>query len=287
MTEQDTQPPASDNPQQNTTPGKLVGVRGVAASRGLGWFAEGFNLFKQAPWIWILNGLLFFIILGLLNWIPKVPVFTILLTPAFVGGLMLGCRDLDLGQRLRVAHLFAGFQNRAGALIGLGALNLILTILIVGVVFGVMFVLGSVDLEILEAWESGQMNEQQMLFILLVMLFMLPLFMLFWFAPTLIVLHDDVGILEAMRLSFLGCLKNMLPFLIYGIVGFILMLLANILLGLGLLVASFLFNAIHVYGNVMLIPGILAFILFSLGWFVFVSVLFGSIYASYKEIFLD
>jgi uncharacterized membrane protein len=259
VTEQNTERPMSDNPEQATTTGQLAGVRSVAAGRGLSWFGEGLELFKLAPWIWILNVVLFFIILALLNAIPMISILTSLLTPVFVGGLMVGCRDLDLGQRLRVAHLFAGFQNRAGALIGLGAINVILTILIVGVVFGVMLVLVNVDLETLDAWESGQIHEQQMLamllVVLLVMLFMLPLIMLFWFAPTLIVLHDDVGILEAMRLSFFGCLKNILPFLIYGIVGMILMILASI-------------------------P-------FGLGWLVLGPVLFGSIYASYKQIFLD
>jgi uncharacterized membrane protein len=91
--------------------------------------------------------------------------------------------------------------------------------------------------------------------ILVMSLFMIPLIMLFWFAPALIVLHDDVGIIEAMKLSFLGCLKNMLPFLIYGIVGFILMMLATLPL--------------------------------ALGWLVLGPVLFGTIYASYKDIFLE
>jgi uncharacterized membrane protein len=256
MSEQKSYPPPADNTQEATASAQLVGVKSVAAGRGMSWFGEGLEIFKLAPWIWILNVVLFFVILAVLGAIPVVSILTSLLTPVFVAGLILGCRDLDEGNELKVSHVFAGFKNRAGPLIGLGAINLILTILFVVIMFGIMFATGDFDPE---AWETGQMTDQQVmsmiLAVLVMTLFMIPLLMLFWFAPTLIVLHDDVGIIEAMKLSFLGCIRNILPFLIYGIVGFILMILASI-------------------------P-------FGLGWLVLGPVLFGTIYASYKDIFLE
>jgi len=256
MSEQNPYQPPADNAAAGRASAQLVGVKGVAAGRGLSWFGEGFEIFKLAPWIWILNVVLFFVILALLNTIPVVSILSSLLGPVFVAGLILGCRDLDEGNELKISHVFAGFQNRAGPLIGLGAINLILTILVVVIMFGVMFAMGGVDLE---AWETGPMTDQQVISMVLIglvmSLFMIPLLMLFWFAPALIVLHDDVGIIEAMKLSFLGCVKNVLPFLIYGIVGFILMILASI-------------------------P-------FGLGWLVLGPVLFGTIYTSYKDIFLE
>jgi uncharacterized membrane protein len=39
-----------------------------------------------------------------------------------------------------------------------------------------------------------------------------------------------------MKLSFAGCLKNVLPFLVYGIAGLVLLFLGAIPLGLGILV---------------------------------------------------
>ncbi len=256
MSEQNPYQPPAANVEMVTMPGQLVGARSVAAGRGLSWFGEGFEIFKLAPWIWILNVVLFFVILLLLSIIPLVSILSSLLGPVFVAGLILGCRDLDEGNELKVAHVFAGFQNRAGPLIGLGAINLLLTILVMVIMSGVMYAMGSLDLE---ALETGQVTEQQAMSLILsglvMSLFMIPLVMLFWFAPALIVLHEDVGIIEAMKLSFLGCVKNILPFLIYGIVGFILMIVASIPLGLG--------------------------------WLVLGPVLFGTIYASYKDIFLD
>jgi uncharacterized membrane protein len=47
---------------------------------------------------------------------------------------------------------------------------------------------------------------------------------------------DNISALAAMRMSFVGCLKNVLPFLLYGIVMLILSFLAAIPVGLGFLI---------------------------------------------------
>jgi uncharacterized membrane protein len=61
---------------------------------------------------------------------------------------------------------------------------------------------------------------------------MLPALMAIWFAAPLVVFHQH-GVTDAMKGSFTGCLRNILPFLIYGIVGFILAVLATLPIGLG------------------------------------------------------
>jgi uncharacterized membrane protein len=53
-----------------------------------------------------------------------------------------------------------------------------------------------------------------------------------WFAPALVALNDLQAI-AAMKLSFQGSWRNMVPFLIYGVIGFVLAILASIPLGLG------------------------------------------------------
>jgi uncharacterized membrane protein len=76
--------------------------------------------------------------------------------------------------------------------------------------------------------------------------------MTIWFAPVLIVL-DRLGAVEAMKASFSGCMKNIMPFLIYGVVGFILSILATI-------------------------P-------FMLGWFILTPMIIASIYIAYLDIY--
>jgi uncharacterized membrane protein len=46
-----------------------------------------------------------------------------------------------------------------------------------------------------------------------------------------------------MKASFTGCLRNVVPFLVYGIVGFVLAIVATIPLGLGWLVLGPVFAA--------------------------------------------
>jgi uncharacterized membrane protein len=67
------------------------------------------------------------------------------------------------------------------------------------------------------------------------LLFAIPLLMAFWFAPALIVLRGDEP-LAAMTTSFRACLRNVPPFLIYGLLGLVFMILACIPLFLGLVV---------------------------------------------------
>jgi uncharacterized membrane protein len=74
-----------------------------------------------------------------------------------------------------------------------------------------------------------------LLVVLVVLALMMPLIMALWFAPALVVFHD-VQPMAAMRSSFQGCLRNFVPFLAYGIVAFLLGIVAVIPLGLGLLV---------------------------------------------------
>jgi uncharacterized membrane protein len=59
--------------------------------------------------------------------------------------------------------------------------------------------------------------------------------MAIWFAPPL-VMFRNVAPLEAMKASFRVCLKNLMPFLVYGVVLLVLFVLAAIPFGLGFLV---------------------------------------------------
>jgi uncharacterized membrane protein len=63
-----------------------------------------------------------------------------------------------------------------------------------------------------------------------------PLYMALWFAPCLI-LFNDAQPVQALSQSFRACLKNIIPFLVYGVLLTIIFVVAAIPFGLGLLVA--------------------------------------------------
>ncbi|MCG8427270.1 MAG: hypothetical protein MI754_07945 [Chromatiales bacterium] len=59
--------------------------------------------------------------------------------------------------------------------------------------------------------------------------------MTLWFAPALVAL-EDFSAVTAMKMSFVGCIRNVLPFLLYAAVNVILLVLSVTSLGLGALV---------------------------------------------------
>jgi uncharacterized membrane protein len=74
---------------------------------------------------------------------------------------------------------------------------------------------------------------------------LLPLLMATWFAPTLIVLQE-MGVGAAMKASFAGCVKNILPFFLYGVITLVASVIASVPLGLGwLLLLPLLFLSVY------------------------------------------
>jgi uncharacterized membrane protein len=81
----------------------------------------------------------------------------------------------------------------------------------------------------------GAMFATMGLAMLIYLALVVPLLMAVWLAAPLVVFHDQ-GAFEAMKASFMGCLKNILPFLVYGVIVFVLAIVATIPIGLGWLV---------------------------------------------------
>jgi uncharacterized membrane protein len=70
---------------------------------------------------------------------------------------------------------------------------------------------------------------------LVMMALMIPVLMAVWFAAPLVVFHER-GAVDALKESFAGCLKNIVPFLVYGVIFFVHAIVASIPLALGWLV---------------------------------------------------
>jgi uncharacterized membrane protein len=89
--------------------------------------------------------------------------------------------------------------------------------------------------------------------LLIALALFVPVNMALWFAPVLVMLQGQSAP-RAIAESFRGCLKNLVPFLIYGIALFVLAILASIPLGLG--------------------------------WLILGPVVIGSVYAAYRDIYV-
>jgi uncharacterized membrane protein len=213
-----------------------IGGRTVAAGRGWDWIVEGFALFRKQPGIWILMAVVLIVLFIVISMIPLLgSVATALLFPIFGGGLMLGCKDLDRGGPLEIEHLFAGFRQKTGDLLVVGAFNLIGWVIIVFAVAAVIG--GGVFMGVLRGGiEGAGLSLASMLIaMLLVAGLSVPLYMATWFAPALIVLQD-MAAAAALKASFFACLGNWMAFLVYSIMLLVLGIVAGIPLGLGFLV---------------------------------------------------
>jgi uncharacterized membrane protein len=129
-----------------------------------------------------------------------------------------------------------------------GGLYLVGSIIILGLMMmsGGGAILGSAALGQMQGIEPNEAMVGAMggmLIALLVALALLvPLLMAYWFAPALVVLRNMTA-MEAMKLSFVGCLRNIWPFLVFGVIAFVLTMIAMIPFGLGMLVLVPVLNA--------------------------------------------
>jgi len=215
-------------------PTNLPSVKPVPMKNAWSWIVSGFYLFKANPVMWIILFLIYLAIIVPISLIPVVgSILSTLLAPVFAAGLMWGCKAVAEQQDLEINHLFAGFKQNTAQLIAVGGAYMVGLLLI-----AVMVVL-ALDKETIDVLMQGktlspEQADRMLLPILVAMFFLLPLLMAYWFAPVLVGLNQLTA-QQAMRLSFIACLRNMLPFLLYGLIFMLLLMLAIIPFGLGLL----------------------------------------------------
>ena len=213
----------------------VPGGQAVPAGQGWSWIAEGWELFKRQPGLWIGMWVVFMVMFFAASLIPFLGMLAGVFWPVFMAGFAIACRTLDQGGAMEFGQLFAGFRERTGTLIAVGAISLVASLVVgmfVGlVVAGGMFALMSSSSEVSAATGGTTI----LLAALITIALLLPVMMAVWFAPPLIVFQQQ-GAIEAMKQSFVGCLKNIVPFLLYGVIGLVLFFVAVLPLGLGLLV---------------------------------------------------
>lgn len=214
--------------------------------RGAAWIADGFRAFAADWGVWLVITVVLISISTVLQFVPLVGAIAVfLLMPIFLGGLMRSVDAHRRGKPLEVAGLFAAFHGPAtGELVKVGLVSLLLNLL--ALVFTIAFVLvfaGADFLTRLAQSEDMLAAGAELTFgiglligLLIYVALLIPITMLVWFAPALIALEGESAN-SAMRHSFVGCLRNFGPYLVYGLVGLLLFpLLAIMTLGVGILV---------------------------------------------------
>lgn len=214
-------------------------------SAGTGWafISDAFTIFKDNMGSWFLAGLAYIAIIIMLSLVsvvlPVLPDIAMGIIAQFmVVGFAYKAHLQVNGHDNTVSDIFAGFKMNAGRQIGLYFMFMLM--IVIFVVFAVF--LSSMFLGGFAMFTNPEnlMQEGQVLSIALLMMlvgfaFMIPVLMAYWFAPILIGVHD-MGIIDAMKLSFKACLRNALPFLVFSLIFTVLAIIASIPLFLGWLI---------------------------------------------------
>ena len=230
----------------------IEGGRSVASGRGWGWIRDGWGYFRRQAGMWIVLAVIFFFLVIAMSLVPLLGwLASTLLVPVFVAGLMTGCQHVSRGGELELAHLFAGFRRNTGQLMLVGLIGFVLTL----AAMIPMFVVGATAGIFAGAGVETPfpvLGIGAVISMLLGLALLVPISMATWFASALVMLQDHSAP-RAIGQSFRGCLKNIVPFLIYGVIVFVLAMVAAI-------------------------P-------FMLGWLVLAPLILCSVYTAYRDIF--
>lgn len=222
------------------------------------WLRQGWACFAANPGLWLAISVLLLVIFFGLQIVPVIGTLAAnLMMPTLTAGMLHAVRrQVDEG-RFEIGDLFAGFRHNTGPLIVVGALYmggwLIIALLVMVLIGGSVaggIVFGAAGQPAMGAGIGfGGMFVAGVLTLLLGA----PLLMAVAFAPAL-VYFNDMAPMAALKASFDACLRNWLVMTIFGLALLVLCFFAALPMGLGFLV---------------LLP-----------------VLYGALYASYKDIFL-
>jgi uncharacterized membrane protein len=215
--------------------------RSLEAGRGWSWIPAGWALFLKAPLMWVVTIVLLFVVALAMSLLPILGSLAFqVLTPVIAGGLVRACHNLENGGEFELDSLLSGFREGFGPLVLLGVIFTVVGVLILLVMAGIMgfsvmgALMGGAASEDAVAAVAGSIMAV-LLGTLVALALLVPLMAAYWFAPALVAMHGMAPV-EAMKASFFACMRNFIPFLVYGFVMGVIGLIAMIPFGLGMLV---------------------------------------------------
>lgn len=189
----------------------------LGADNAWQWIVSGWRIFTKNPAMLVVFTLMYIVSLYVLNLIPVVgALIAALLSPVLFGGFLLGVREVDAGRELKPAQIFIAFQDRPKMiqLALLGLVPLVITLLQQGVM---------------------RSSVPQSLAVLIGLLLSLACACALLYALPLVMLDNKLA-REAVPSSLRACFGQPVAIGVFLGLAVLLLILALIPLGLGLLV---------------------------------------------------
>lgn len=233
------QAPQSDlNDEQDGGFELLDEPNSLSAGSGVSWVGEAWQIFKARPLLWI--GLLFAYIgfafvMGVLSAIPILGFFANvamgIIIPMLMAGVYYIAYGIENGEEVGFGDVTIAFsQGKFRDFFFLWLWQFLIMLGAIAIIIGMTFALGI-------SLETKASSLTTILFYLLILAFIIPIVMMSIFSPIFVLFHD-LEAWDAMKLSLKGCFKNMLPFLLNGIMFGLLSIVGIITLGLGFFVIA-------------------------------------------------
>ncbi len=212
--------------------------RRVEAGQGVAWISEAWTLFKQAPAIWVILLVLCLLATVVVSMVPVLGDLVMSLAfPIIIGGLLLAAHRQQQGQPVKIEALWSCFSApHLTPLLVLGLIYLAAGV-VLGLIGGLLLATGLVGIMAGGGDLSGaSFGFGSMLAVLIMLIAICLLSLATWFAPALIVFAGKAP-LDAIKLSFAAGLANLGALAIYGLISLMIVMVAMIPFGLGLLIA--------------------------------------------------
>lgn len=210
-------------------------VAEVPMGRGAAWLTEAFGLFRRSPlaWIGLCAGWLA-IWFGLLMVPVFGPVIGNLLQPTFFAGFAIAAFKQTAGEPVTMSELFGGFKRNLRGLLQVGVIMVIVQLASLMLMRGLGLPTWPAD-KPFDVVQYAEMVRQAWWIVLAG--FSLPALAsaALWFAPQLLVFHN-MPLSHAIRWSVYAALANIGAMLLYGVLLVLLLFIAWIPFGIGLLV---------------------------------------------------
>jgi hypothetical protein len=247
----------ADIPEQVADGNFIAEGRTRPAGNGWSWIKSARALTKTRFWLWMGIFIVFAIIAIGLSVIPIIgSLASYLIMPVLFGGVMITCDKARHGREIALGDIFSGFSSHFAKLAGVGLATLLFYIVVLGIIAAIF---GTTSALLLSGMETSPDTDPAVLIGLAIAALVMvglsvPIYMALWFSYSLVAINN-YSVLQALKTSFSACLKNIAPFLAYGVMALLLAIGATIPL--------------------------------MLGWLVLGPVLIATIYTSYRDVFYE
>jgi uncharacterized membrane protein len=264
----------------------LPAGRSVEIGRGFNWISDAFGLFSRSALGWIAFTIIFLIIMIAFSAVPFLGQFLFsLILPLILAGAIVASHKLDRHESIKPEDFMVGYVEKPVPLLIVGAIymagTLLITLAFVLILFatlGTVLMSAIIDPHRLHELLTFKTGTTLLLALLATLLLYVPLLMTVWFAVPLVYFHD-ISPVDAMKKSFVICLRNTMPFLLFGLVAItpaVLLLLPTLLAAAGA-AGGGVPVALALLGLLGLLPVI----------FLAVPITIITIYTSYRDVFFD